>query len=111
LEARGRARLRPRLIRAERPLRSSEARFDRAFHALPVPTYIWRRAHGDLVLTAYNAAAGVSSGDRAPEWVGAQATHVGLASMRQRAEALGGRCSIQTEPGNGTRVELWLPRA
>jgi signal transduction histidine kinase len=38
-------------------------------------------------------------------------THMGLASMRQRAELLGGRCSILTEPGDGTRVDLWLPRA
>jgi PAS domain S-box-containing protein len=35
--------------------------------------------------------------------------HVGLASMRERAELVGGRLSVTSEPGNGTTVEFWIP--
>ncbi|MDO9087185.1 MAG: sensor histidine kinase [Anaerolineaceae bacterium] len=34
---------------------------------------------------------------------------VGLNSMRQRAEELGGRFTIQSAPGKGTRIEIHLP--
>jgi two-component system, NarL family, sensor kinase len=34
---------------------------------------------------------------------------LGLGSMRQRLEALGGSLRIETAPGAGTRVEAWLP--
>ncbi len=34
---------------------------------------------------------------------------VGLASMRERAELLGGRLVIASEPGNGCRVDLSIP--
>jgi signal transduction histidine kinase len=33
----------------------------------------------------------------------------GLASLRQRAAALGGRCRIESAPGQGTRIEVELP--
>lgn len=33
----------------------------------------------------------------------------GLISMRRRAEVGGGVCQIQSEPGRGTRVAVWLP--
>jgi signal transduction histidine kinase len=33
----------------------------------------------------------------------------GVAGMRERAEALGGRRSIKTRPYGGTRVEVWVP--
>jgi signal transduction histidine kinase len=35
--------------------------------------------------------------------------HIGLVSMRERAEAAGGRFEIQSEPGAGTIVEFWMP--
>jgi signal transduction histidine kinase len=34
---------------------------------------------------------------------------VGLRSMRERAEELGGRCEIDSAPGRGTRVTAYLP--
>jgi signal transduction histidine kinase len=34
---------------------------------------------------------------------------VGLASMRERAEELGGRCVIESTPSSGTRVRADLP--
>jgi signal transduction histidine kinase len=33
----------------------------------------------------------------------------GLLSMRRRAEVVGGICQVQSEPGQGTRVTVWLP--
>ena len=34
---------------------------------------------------------------------------VGLASMRERADELGGRCTVERMPSGGTRVQAWLP--
>jgi PAS domain S-box-containing protein len=34
---------------------------------------------------------------------------LGLASMEERVRLLGGRFAIQSEPGHGTRVLVWLP--
>ena len=36
---------------------------------------------------------------------------VGLSSMRERAEGLGGTCTVAARPGGGTRVEARLPLA
>jgi two-component system, NarL family, sensor kinase len=35
--------------------------------------------------------------------------HVGLRSMRERAEELGGTIQITGAPGSGTTVGVWLP--
>jgi len=35
--------------------------------------------------------------------------HLGLAGMRERAELLGGRFELESEPGGGTRVRAFLP--
>ena len=35
--------------------------------------------------------------------------HIGLVSMRERAEAAGGRFSLASEPGEGTTVDFWMP--
>ena len=37
--------------------------------------------------------------------------HIGLASARERVEALGGRFTIDSEPGVGTRVHVLVPRS
>jgi PAS domain S-box-containing protein len=42
---------------------------------------------------------------------GLDPTHMGLASMRERAEMGGGSCSVRSAPGAGTTVEVFLPRA
>jgi signal transduction histidine kinase len=39
------------------------------------------------------------------------AGHLGLVSMRARVERAGGRVSVEAEPGDGTRVSLWVPHA
>jgi signal transduction histidine kinase len=35
--------------------------------------------------------------------------HLGLASMYERAEMAGGWVRIESEPGRGTLVDLWVP--
>jgi len=35
--------------------------------------------------------------------------HVGLSSMRERAEMAGGRCEVVSVSGGGTSVEIWVP--
>ena len=38
-----------------------------------------------------------------------RAGHIGLQSMRERAEALGGWWRIESRPQHGTTMEFWLP--
>jgi len=46
-----------------------------------------------------------------PEGTGYSPTgHVGLSSMRERSEALGGSWSLESRPGAGTKVRCWVPR-
>jgi signal transduction histidine kinase len=35
--------------------------------------------------------------------------HIGLSSMRERAEAAGGRLAMSSTPGQGTIVDFWMP--
>lgn len=35
--------------------------------------------------------------------------HIGLSSMRERADLLGGECTIISAPGEGTTVNVWVP--
>ena len=35
--------------------------------------------------------------------------HLGLLSLTERALLAGGWCKIASEPGNGTRVDFWIP--
>jgi signal transduction histidine kinase len=35
--------------------------------------------------------------------------HIGLISMRERAEAAGGRFAMSSAPGEGTTVDFWMP--
>jgi signal transduction histidine kinase len=35
--------------------------------------------------------------------------HIGLSTMRERAEMAGGGCRIRSLPGEGTTVEFWVP--
>lgn len=35
--------------------------------------------------------------------------HLGLGSMRERAELAGGWCRIESSPGQGATVEIWVP--
>jgi two-component system, NarL family, sensor histidine kinase DegS len=46
-----------------------------------------------------------------PTGVGADAggRHVGLTIMRERAESVGGRLAVNSAPGEGTEVSVWVP--
>ena len=35
--------------------------------------------------------------------------HLGLSSMRERAQMAGGTCEVHSRPGGGTSMECWLP--
>ena len=39
-----------------------------------------------------------------------ESPHWGLVTMRERAAAIGGRCTIDTSPGRGTRVIVEVSR-
>lgn len=45
----------------------------------------------------------------APEPAGSRSGRFGLENMRQRAAELGGNLTIQSAPGQGTKVSVWLP--
>jgi signal transduction histidine kinase len=36
-------------------------------------------------------------------------SHLGLLSLKERAEMAGGWCRFESEPGRGTVVEAWIP--
>jgi signal transduction histidine kinase len=46
----------------------------------------------------------------APAELDAEA-HLGLVSMRERAEVVGGWCRVESDPGRGTTVEVFVPLA
>ena len=37
--------------------------------------------------------------------------HLGLLAMKERAQLMGGWCRIASEPGQGAKVEFWIPAA
>ena len=39
----------------------------------------------------------------------AEPGHIGILSMRERAEAAGGRFALRAQPGEGTTVDFWMP--
>ncbi|MGH2672678.1 MAG: ATP-binding protein [Actinomycetota bacterium] len=45
-----------------------------------------------------------------PEMLRSSPGHLGLSSMRERAEMVGGWCKVHGLPGNGTTVEFWVPQ-
>lgn len=47
--------------------------------------------------------------DPPPPDTSAEPGHIGLVSMRERAEAAGGRFAMTSQPGSGTTVEFWMP--
>jgi signal transduction histidine kinase len=50
-------------------------------------------------------------GFQTPEKLRSAPGHLGLSSMRERAETAGGSCQIRSLPNCGTTVEVWIPRA
>lgn len=60
--------------------------------------------NGNLILEVQDNGKGFDDRE-----VKAKGRGLGLDSMRERAELLGGRCHIQSAPGHGTRVQAVLP--
>jgi signal transduction histidine kinase len=56
--------------------RFGEDEFRRLFHAVPVPTYTWRRRDEDFVLESYNDAAEIASHRQAASYVGRTARDI-----------------------------------
>jgi signal transduction histidine kinase len=46
-----------------------------------------------------------------PEMLRSAPGHLGLSAMRERAEMVGGRCTVRSLRDSGTSVEFWLPGA
>jgi signal transduction histidine kinase len=44
-----------------------------------------------------------------PEMLRSAPGHLGLSSMRERAEMAGGWCKVHSVPGSGTTVDFWVP--
>jgi len=63
-------------------------------------------AAGELVATVTDDGAGFDPRTRA-----IRSRHLGLTSMRERAQALGGTCTIESAPGAGTTVTVEVPGA
>jgi signal transduction histidine kinase len=62
---------------------------------------------GELRLTIADDGRGFDpAGDRAEDH---SRSHLGLINMRARAQALGGRLQIQSQPAHGTRITVTLP--
>jgi signal transduction histidine kinase len=61
--------------------------------------------NGGLTLEVADDGAGFEPGDRE-----LRSRHLGLTSMEERAERVGGRLEISSEPGGGTVVRLEAPR-
>jgi signal transduction histidine kinase len=64
-------------------------------------------SQGDFVLSVEDDGVGFDQGVLAAEQESGE--HLGLMAIRERAELLGGRMSIDTLPGIGTRVTVRLP--
>lgn len=60
-------------------------------------------------VTAVDGGVAMTVSDNGTGEVIARADGLGLTSMRERAEEIGGRIGIDAVPGTGTKVQLWLP--
>jgi len=64
------------------------------------------RRDGGLLVSVRDDGVGFSSDPRTQE-IG----HLGVTSMRERAEICGGNYSLTSSPGHGTTVEFWIPES
>ena len=107
LRARGPARLQDRTVEREVLLVASEALANALQHAGAASIEVTLDTGGDTVrLTVADDGAGFDLARTLRE-----SRRLGLTSMRERAEALGGTVHVDTAPGAGTRVQLEVPGA
>jgi signal transduction histidine kinase len=107
LKARGPARLQDRTVEREVLLVASEALANALQHAGASAIEVTLDTGGDAVrLVVADDGAGFDLAGTLRE-----SRRLGLTSMRERAEALGGTVHVDTAPGAGTRVTLEVPGA
>lgn len=107
LRARGPGRLRDRTVEREVLLVASEALANALQHARASAIEVALDTGGDAVrLVVADDGAGFDLAGTLRE-----SRRLGLTSMRERAEALGGTVHVDTAPGAGTRVTLEVPGA
>lgn len=70
-------------------------------------------SHVEIVLTEQAAGVAMTISDDGvgflPSDIDSQPGHLGLGSMRERADMAGGRCALFSLPGSGTTLEVWVP--
>ncbi len=69
---------------------------------------IYPKAHG-VVLEVRDEGTGFDVHQVLAAAQEAEARHIGLRGMQERAELVGGQMTIQSRPGHGTRITVWVP--
>jgi signal transduction histidine kinase len=79
-------------------------------------TNVEKHAHATRVFVAAEKADGgvrVEVADNGKGFVTAESLrmpgHIGLVALRERAQLAGGWCRIDSDPGNGTTIQFWVP--
>lgn len=83
-------------------VREALANVERHARATRAAVALARDASGQVVVTIDDDGVGIGSARSRPH-------HYGLAIMGDRADSLGGRCTVADRAGGGTRVELRFP--
>ena len=86
-------------------LKEALANVERYAHATRVDVHL-RRLGGRVVLTVADDGAGFDVPDDLDQLAGGS---FGLRGMRERARLVGGDLSVESEPGDGTVVSVWVP--
>jgi len=87
-------------------LREALANVERYAHASRVDVHL-RRLGGRVVLTVADDGSGFEAPDDLEALAGVGS--FGLAGMRERARLAGGDLSVESEPGEGCVVSVWVP--
>jgi signal transduction histidine kinase len=87
-------------------LKEALANVERYAHATRVDVHL-RRLGDRVVLTVADDGAGFEAPDDLDALAGVGS--FGLAGMRERARLAGGELSVESEPGDGTVISVWVP--
>ena len=87
-------------------LKEALANVERYAHASRVDVHL-RRLGDRVVMTVADDGAGFEAPDDLDSLAGVGS--FGLAGMRERARLAGGELSVESEPGDGTVISVWVP--
>jgi signal transduction histidine kinase len=87
-------------------LKEALANVERYAHASRVDVHL-RRLGDRVVLTVADDGSGFEAPDDPEQLAGVGS--FGLAGMRERAKLAGGDLSVESEPGDGTVISVWVP--